>query len=145
MNTTAGTRARPGRVWAIGLWVLAVLGAASFLMAGFQKISSDPQMVQMFSLIGVGSWFRYLTGTLEILGAIALVIPRLRVLGALGLVGLMIGAIIPNSMLRSCPPSLSCSSWRPWHGAAGASSTPPGSCAAGAADLTAVGPVRGLT
>jgi len=50
-------------------------------MAGFQKISSDPQMVQVFSLIGVGSWFRYLTGTLEILGAIALVIPRLRVLG----------------------------------------------------------------
>lgn|SRR5882672_7321989 len=101
MNTTAGTRARPGRVWAIGLWVLAVLGAASFLMAGFQKISSDPQMVQMFSLIGVGSWFRYLTGTLEILGAIALVIPRLRVLGALGLVGLMIGAIITNALLHA--------------------------------------------
>jgi len=101
MNTTAGTRARPGRVWAIGLWVLAVLGAASFLMAGFQKISSDPQMVQVFSLIGVGSWFRYLTGTLEILGAIALVIPRLRVLGALGLVGLMIGAIITNALLHA--------------------------------------------
>jgi len=81
------------------LWVLAALGAASFLMAGFQKLSSDPGMVQLFSLIGFGPWFRYLTGTLETLGAIALLIPRLRVLGALGLIGVMIGAIITNALL----------------------------------------------
>jgi uncharacterized membrane protein YphA (DoxX/SURF4 family) len=99
--TTASTQAHPGRVRTIGLWTLAVLGAASFLMVGFQKLSGDPQMVRLFSLIGLGSWFRYLTGTLETLGAIALLIPRLRVLGALGLVGVMIGAIVTNALFHA--------------------------------------------
>lgn len=99
MNATTTTQARSGRVRTTVLWVLAALGAASFLMAGFQKLSSDPGMVQLFSLIGVGPWFRYLTGTLETLGGIALLIPRLRVLGALGLIGVMIGAIITNALL----------------------------------------------
>ena len=100
MNAEAGTQTRPGRVWTPVLWVAAVLGAASFLMAGLQKLTGDPQMVQLFALIGFGSWFRYLTGTLETLGAIALLIPRLRVLGALGLIGVMIGAIITNAALH---------------------------------------------
>jgi len=101
MNATVDTQVRSGRARTIVLWVLAALGAASFLMAGFQKLSSDPGMVQLFSLIGLGSWFRYLTGTLETLGAIALLIPRLRVLGALGLVGVMIGAIITNALFHA--------------------------------------------
>jgi uncharacterized membrane protein YphA (DoxX/SURF4 family) len=101
MNATVNTQVRSGRARTIVLWVLAALGAASFLMAGFQKLSSDPQMVQLFSLIGLGSWFRYLTGTLETVGAIALLIPRLRVLGALGLVGVMVGAIITNALFHA--------------------------------------------
>jgi uncharacterized membrane protein YphA (DoxX/SURF4 family) len=101
MNATVITQPRSGRARTAVLWTLAALGAASFLMAGFQKLSSDPQMVQLFSLIGFGSWFRYLTGTLETLGAIALLIPRLRVLGALGLVGVMIGAIITNAVFHA--------------------------------------------
>ena len=101
MNASAGTQVQSGRARTTVLWVLAALGAASFLMAGFQKLSSDPGMVQLFSLIGFGPWFRYLTGTLETLGAIALLIPRLRVLGALGLIGVMIGAIITNALFHA--------------------------------------------
>jgi len=101
MNASVGTQVQSGRARTIVLWVLAALGAASFLMAGFQKLSSDPGMVQLFSLIGFGPWFRYLTGTLETLGAIALLIPRLRVLGALGLIGVMIGAIITNALFHA--------------------------------------------
>ena len=101
MNASAGTQVQSGRARTTVLWVLAALGAASFLMAGFQKLSSDPGMVQLFSLIGVGPWFRYLTGTLETLGAIALLIPRLRVLGALGLIGVMVGAILTNALLHT--------------------------------------------
>ncbi|WP_445185126.1 DoxX family protein [Pseudonocardia sp. Cha107L01] len=101
MNAIASTQTRTGRARTTVLWVLAALGAASFLMAGFQKLSSDPGMVQLFSLIGFGPWFRYLTGTLETLGAIALLIPRLRVLGALGLIGVMVGAILTNALLHA--------------------------------------------
>jgi putative oxidoreductase len=99
MDVQTHPSARRGRIWTIALWVVAVLGSVSFLMAGLPKLASDPQMVELFSLIGLGQWFRYLTGTLEVLGAIALLIPRLRVLGALGLVGLMIGALITNFLL----------------------------------------------
>ncbi|WP_051342522.1 DoxX family protein [Pseudonocardia spinosispora] len=87
------------KTWNIVLWVLQVLGAVSFLFAGYQKLSGDPQMVALFTAIGWGQWFRYLTGTLEILGALALLIPRLRALGALGLIGVMIGAIITSVAL----------------------------------------------
>jgi uncharacterized membrane protein len=44
----------------------------------------------------MGQWLRYLTGAFELAGAIGLLIPRLRGLAAVGLVGLMIGATIAN-------------------------------------------------
>ena len=62
-------------------------------MAGFFKLSGDPRMVGLFDAIGVGQWFRYLTGSLEVLGAVLLLIPRLSGLGALLLVGVMLGAV----------------------------------------------------
>lgn len=34
-------------------------------------------MVELFNEIGLGQWFRYLTGGLEVVGAVALLIPRL--------------------------------------------------------------------
>src|SRR5438093_1341613 len=43
--------------------------------------------------IGLGQWFRYVTGSLEVLGAVLLLIPRLSGLGALLLVGVMLGAV----------------------------------------------------
>jgi uncharacterized membrane protein YphA (DoxX/SURF4 family) len=103
-NTAAPTRGTGrGKAWHLTLWVLQVLGAVSFLFAGYQKLAGDPQMVALFATIGLGQWFRYLTGTLEILGAIALLIPRLRVLGALGLVGVMVGALITNFAIGISP------------------------------------------
>ena len=43
-------------------------------MVGFFKLSGDPRMVGLFDAIGVGQWFRYVTGSLEVLGAILLLI-----------------------------------------------------------------------
>jgi putative oxidoreductase len=82
-----------GRIINVGLWVLQIGAAGMFLMAAFGKLTSDPQMVGMFDAIGIGQWFRYLTGSLEVLGAILLVIPRLSGLGAWLLVGVMLGAV----------------------------------------------------
>ncbi len=82
-----------GKIVNVGLWVLQIGAAGMFLMAGFGKLSGDPQMVGMFDAIGLGQWFRYLTGSVEVLGALLLLIPRLSGLGALLLVGTMLGAI----------------------------------------------------
>jgi putative oxidoreductase len=77
----------------IALWVLQIGAAGMFLVVGFFKLSGDPRMVGLFDAIGVGQWFRYVTGSLEVLGAILLLIPRLSGLGALLLVGVMLGAV----------------------------------------------------
>jgi uncharacterized membrane protein YphA (DoxX/SURF4 family) len=70
-----------------------------FLMVGFSKLSGDPQLVGLFDAIGLGQWFRYLTGSLEVLGALLLLIPRLSGLGALLLAGTMLGAVATHAFV----------------------------------------------
>ena len=96
---TEGTRsgsASTGKVANVVLWVLQVAAAGMFLMVGFLKLSGNPQLVGLFEAIGLGQWFRYLTGSLEVLGAVLLLIPRLSGLGALMLAGVMTGAVITH-------------------------------------------------
>lgn len=93
---TEGTKLASGsteKIINVGLWILQIGAAGMFLMAGFSKLSGDPMMVGMFDAIGLGQWFRYVTGSLEVLGAVLLLIPRLSGLGALLLVGVMLGAV----------------------------------------------------
>lgn len=75
------------------LWVVQVLTAGMFFLAGGSKLASAPAMVALFDAIGVGQWFRFVTGALEITGAVALLVPALSGLGALLLAGVMTGAI----------------------------------------------------
>jgi putative oxidoreductase len=70
-----------------------VLLAAAFLTAGGLKLYGLPIMVENFTYIGFGQWFRYLTGTLEVLGGTIILIPSLSAFGALLLSCIMIGAI----------------------------------------------------
>jgi len=93
---TEGTKLASGsteKIINVGLWILQIGAAGMFLMAGFSKLSGDPQMVGLFDAIGLGQWFRYVTGSLEVLGAVLLLVPRLSGLGALLLVGVMLGAV----------------------------------------------------
>ena len=78
------------------LWVLQIGAAGMFFMVGFLKLSGNPQLVGLFEAIGLGQWFRYLTGTLEVAGAFLLLIPRTSGLGALMLAGVMVGAIVTH-------------------------------------------------
>jgi putative oxidoreductase len=73
---------------------LQIAAAGMFLMVGFLKLSGNAQLVGLFEAIGFGQWFRYLTGTLEVAGAILLLIPRTSGLGALMLAGVMAGAVM---------------------------------------------------
>jgi hypothetical protein len=49
----------------VRLWILQIVTAALFFMAAYPKFTSDPKMVWAFEQIGVGQWFRILTGSLE--------------------------------------------------------------------------------
>lgn len=99
-----GSTAGGGRVLSIALWVFQVLLALMFAMAGLSKVFGDPAMVEMFGVIGVGQWFRYVVGTIEILGAIGVVIPRLSGLTALGLACVMVGANLTNVFVLDASP-----------------------------------------
>mgnify|MGYP001553188232 CR=1 FL=1 len=76
-----------------GLLALKTLAALAFLAAGLAKLSGAEVMVATFDAIGVGQWFRYVTGAIEVLGALALFIPAVRVFGAAALAATMVGAI----------------------------------------------------
>src|SRR5438132_1214012 len=69
----------------IALWAVQIAAAAMFLMAGTLKLTGTPQMVALFQAIGLGQWFRFLTGSFEVVGGVALLIPGVAVLGALAL------------------------------------------------------------
>jgi uncharacterized membrane protein YphA (DoxX/SURF4 family) len=88
MPVQAGAGRRIGNV---ALWALQALLAAYFVYSGFLLLGDD--FVKKFDEIGFGQWLRYLTGVLEIAGAIGLLIPRLCGLAALGLAGVMVGAV----------------------------------------------------
>ena len=85
-----------GKIVNVVLWILQIGAAAMFLMVGFLKLAGNPQLVALFEAIGLGQWFRYLTGTLEVAGAILLLIPRTSGLSALMLAGVMVGAVITH-------------------------------------------------
>src|SRR2546422_11452817 len=72
---TEGTQSVPrttGKIINVVLWVLQIAAAGMFLMVGFLKLSGNAQLVGLFQAIGLGQWFRYLTGSLDVAGAILL-------------------------------------------------------------------------
>lgn len=105
MSTTVTTR-RTVRPRTVALWVVQAVLAALFVMAAVPKLTGDPLMVDMFAEIGAGQWLRYVVGTLEVAGAVGLLIPRLCRLAALGLVGLMVGASATNVFLFGASPAI---------------------------------------
>jgi hypothetical protein len=64
-----------------------------FLLAGTLKLTGLPIEVQLFDAIGIGQWFRYVTGSLEVVGAIGLLVPALAPFAATLLAAVMVGAI----------------------------------------------------
>ena len=78
------------------LWFAQIAAAGMFLLAGGSKLAGAPAMVQLFDAIGIGQWFRYLTGTIEVVSAILLLVPSLAVFGALVLVPTMAGAVVTH-------------------------------------------------
>lgn len=79
-----------GKGAGIASWALKALAGLAFLAAGGAKLVGVAQMVAVFDKIGLGQWFRYVTGVLEVIAAIGLFIPRFSFYSAV-LLGLCYG------------------------------------------------------
>ena len=97
--TTTAAPVRQRREVNLALWALQVVMAAVFLMAALPKLTADPQAVAGFTAIGLGETGMYVIGSLEIAGAIALLIPLLGGLAGLAFVGLMTGAVLSTLLV----------------------------------------------
>jgi len=93
MNTIA---LRPSRVKTALVWILQIGTAAMFFMAGISKLAGAAAMVQVFDAIGLGQWFRYVTGGIEVVSAALLLVPSLAFYGAALLVPTMAGAVLTH-------------------------------------------------
>jgi uncharacterized membrane protein YphA (DoxX/SURF4 family) len=68
---------------AIAIWILRFVLGAAFLALGAAKILGIWHMVDFFAAIGWGQWFRYLTGVLDLMGAVLLFVPKWTCYGSL--------------------------------------------------------------
>ena len=68
----------------------------AFVAAGAAKLAGAEMMVATFDAIGVGQWFRYLTGLIEVAAPVLLWLPGKQVLGAALLGATMVGAVLAH-------------------------------------------------
>jgi len=80
----------------LAAWLPRVAVALVFLSVGWEKFDAHGMWVRIFARIGFGDWFRYLTGTMQVGGALLLLVPPLVRFGAVVLASTMIGAVIAN-------------------------------------------------
>jgi len=105
-NAVATDRAPAAHATNIALWMLQAVLAFQFAGGGLVKLTGSPEMVDLFATVGAGQWLRYVVGTLEVAGAVGLLVPRLSGLAALGLAGLMVGATATNLFILAESPWL---------------------------------------
>jgi putative oxidoreductase len=81
---------------ALGDWIVRGAIAAVFVLFGAEKFPSGPESewVGMFQQIGLGQWFRYFTGVVEILGGVLVLIPWTVTIGLALLACTMLGAVV---------------------------------------------------
>jgi uncharacterized membrane protein YphA (DoxX/SURF4 family) len=83
----------------VTLSLLTIVSAAMFLLAGTLKLAGVQMEVDLFAAIGIGQWFRYFTGLLEIGGALGLFVPTVATYAALMLAAVMVGAITTHLLI----------------------------------------------
>jgi putative oxidoreductase len=99
MLTSTIASPRPNKVQNWAAWALQLLLAGAFLAAGGAKLVGADQMVQVFEAIGIGQWFRYVTGLIEVIGATALLVPGYAAFGAAFLACTMVGAVFTHQFI----------------------------------------------
>jgi len=76
-----------------------------FVLIGYSKFDSNPrgEWVRIFDQIGLGQWFRYLTGALQLLGGTLALWPRTFTAGAAMLGCTMLGATFIDAFVLRMP------------------------------------------
>lgn len=88
---TDWTRGRAAASMALQLLAAIVLGQTLFF-----KFSGAEESVYIFSRLGVEPWGRLLTGALEAVAVLLILVPRTAAIGGLFAAGLMSGAILSH-------------------------------------------------
>jgi putative oxidoreductase len=83
----------PSRLGIFTTWLLRVAVALVFLSVGAAKFR-DPMWVRLFEQIGLGQWFRYLTGVMQLSAGVLVLIPRASLAGITLAGCTMLGATI---------------------------------------------------
>jgi uncharacterized membrane protein YphA (DoxX/SURF4 family) len=94
-----------GNASQVARWTLQALLAIAFLAAAAAKLAGAPLMVETFEAIGFGQWLRFLTAAVEVVGAVALLTPRLAALGAAWLAATMAFAVLAHLTVLSTSPA----------------------------------------
>ncbi|PYP78824.1 MAG: DoxX family protein [Gemmatimonadetes bacterium] len=83
-------------------WVLRGGVALFFVLMGAEKFANGrgSPWVVMFEQIGLGQWFRYFTGVVEVVGALLYVMPWTCSIGAMLLSCAMLGAMTVHIVVR---------------------------------------------
>lgn len=104
--------------------IVTILLALIFLASGSAKLASLEFELAAFARWGYPLWFMYLTGVIEVLGGLLLLVPLLSALVAAGLGAFMIGAVATHAvhaewpMLVLATAIMALGFWRGWAGRA---------------------------
>jgi hypothetical protein len=99
-TSTSHTSAHRRIVWGVRAFLI-----LAFAVAGVAKLTGAPQMIQVFEAIGIGQWFRYLTGAVEVIGALFLLKRATGFVGGLALAMTMICGAATHLLLISGNPA----------------------------------------
>ncbi len=82
----------------VGDWALRGFIGLVFVMVGWDKFDSGSMWPAYFQQLGVGQWFRYFTGVVEMLGGLLVLVPRTVTAGLALLAVTMLGAAVCNAL-----------------------------------------------
>jgi len=103
---TAATRgAAIGRPLDILLWGVQAFLALVFVSASLAKLTGNPEMVALFTAVGSEQWLRYVTGILELTGAVLIMVPKTKRMGAALLATIMLGALTAHLFILHVSPT----------------------------------------
>jgi putative oxidoreductase len=92
---TVPSTSRLDRLW----WALQALLALAYIIPIYRKFAGVPESVELFDRLGYGQWLRYAVGALEL--ALAVLLPVVAGLVALGIAFVMVGAIATELYVES--------------------------------------------
>ena len=86
-----------------GDWLLRGAIGIGAVFVGWAKFAPAGEWAGIFQQIGLGQWFRYFTGVVEVLGGLLVLVPRVAVWGLALLAITMAGAALIDAFVLRVP------------------------------------------